>query len=68
MNRYDFAMDDPTNRRLTDLEADLDASEAEVAARELVPGDVVFQRGRKAIERFETMQSPAKGRRAGSDG
>lgn len=57
-------MSDPTKRTLAELIADLDASEAELAAGDLVPGEVVLAELRASIARLETKQRIENHRRA----
>ena len=46
-------MSDPTNRSLSDLIADLDASEAEIDAGEVVPAEEVFAELEASLARLE---------------
>lgn len=46
-------MSDPTNRSLSDLLADLDASEAEIEAGEVVPAEQVFADLDASLARLE---------------
>jgi hypothetical protein len=57
-------MNDPTHRTLSDLIADLEASEAELAAGDLVPGEVVLAELRESIARLEAKQRIDGPRRA----
>jgi hypothetical protein len=45
-------MTDPKNRACEDMLADLDASDAEIAAGDLVPGEVVRATIQTAIDRL----------------
>lgn len=58
-------MNDPTKRSVADLVADLDASDAEAEAGDLVPAQTVFARIEAAIERIEASGEPAPKRKAG---
>lgn len=49
-------MSDPTRRPLSDLIADLDISEAEYAAGDLVAGEIVMDELRASISRLEAKQ------------
>jgi hypothetical protein len=57
-------MNDPTRRPLSDLVADLDISEAEYAAGDLVAGEVVLDELRASIDRLEAKQRNAPSRGA----
>lgn len=49
-------MRDPTNRSLADLLADLDVSEAQLAAGDLIPGETVLSELRASIARLQAKQ------------
>ena len=57
-------MDNPTDRSLADLEADIDASEAEIAAGDLVSGETVLATIQAAIESAEAKRRDVLRRRA----
>lgn len=57
-------MTDPTNRSREDMIADLDASDADIAAGDLVPGEAVIATIEAAIDRLEARLAGAPHRRA----
>ncbi|MDZ5646417.1 hypothetical protein [Nitrospirillum sp. BR 11828] len=57
-------MSDPTRRPLSDLIADLDISEAEYAAGDLVAGETVLEELRASIARLEANRQDAPPRGA----
>ncbi len=59
-------MNDPTRRTAADLIADLDASEADIEAGRIVPGETVLARIQAALDRYEAEQSYGKHRAAAS--
>ena len=59
-------MNDPTNRPVSDWLADLDASDADLAAGRIVPGEVVMARLQAALERYEATRRGEKDPRVAS--
>jgi predicted transcriptional regulator len=59
-------MSDPMQRTLADVMADLDASEADIAAGRIVPADEVHQAIKDRIDRLETALSGRLSRIAAS--
>jgi hypothetical protein len=57
-------MKDPTNRTREEMLADLDISDAEVEAGEIVPGEVVLESIQAAIDRLEARLARATPRKA----
>lgn len=57
-------MTDPTSRSREEMLDDLDASDAEIEAGDLVPGEVVLAEIQAAIDRLEAKLAAAPRRRA----
>lgn len=57
-------MSDPTNLTLADLMADLEASEAEIEAGEIVPAEIVFAELEASLARLEAKLASADKARA----
>lgn len=60
---YDWSMSDPTRRTLVEIEADLDASDAEADAGEFVPAEVVHAKLKAALERLQHQPSTSQNRK-----
>jgi len=56
-------MSDPTRRTLPDIEADLDASDAEANAGEFVPAEIVHATLKAALERLQHQPSSSPSRK-----
>ncbi len=50
-------MSDPTNRTIAEMLADLDASEAELAVGDVVPGETILANIQAAIDRLEAKRA-----------
>jgi len=56
-------MSDPTRRTLAEIEADLDASDAEADAGEFVPAEIVHAKLKAALERLQHQPSSSQSRK-----
>ncbi len=57
-------MTGPVNRTISEMLADLAASEAELAAGQIVPGEVVMASIQAAIDRYEAGHTDDRQRKA----